>query len=149
MGSLLAYIAWITAATATGLSREIMEGCMVLALSLVVSYVRPCKSTLANFSLSYHTFMFGVFLFGVGYWDVLFVKTEALELTFIIIPLLSHIFVFSWMIYTMCRYVRVNVLSQNSLHHRITLKSDCRQCFCWRNCNGYQELPDSVSMSSS
>ena len=145
--SLLSYITWLTVANATGLSRDIMNGYIVFALSLVVSYVRPCKSTLANFSLSYHTFIFGVFLFGVSYWDFLSVKTEALELTFIIIPLLSHIFVFSWMIYTMCRYVRVNVLSQIGLCHRITLT--CRQCFCWRNRNGYQELPEPVSMSNS
>ena len=145
--SLLSYIAWLTVANATGLSRYNMNGYIALALSLVVSYVRPCKSTLANFSLSYHTFIFGVFLFGVSYWDFLSVKTEALELTFIIIPLLSHTFVFSWIIYTMCWYVSVNVLSQISLRHRITLI--CRQCFCWRNCNGYQELPDPMSMSNS
>ena len=147
IASLLSYIAWITVATATGLSRHCIDGYIVFALPLVVSYVRPCKSTLANFSLSYHAFMFGVLVFGVNYWGDLSIKTEALELTFIIIPLLSHMFVFSWMIYAMCWYVRVNVLSQISLHHRITFKSVYRQCFCWRNRNGYQELPDSVSNS--
>ena len=146
VASLLSYITWLTVATATGLSRHCIDGYIVFALSLVVSYVRPCKSTLANFSLSYHAFMFGVLVFGVNYWGDLSIKTEALELTFIIIPLLSHMFVFSWMIYTMCWYVRINVLSQTSLRHRITFISVCRQCFCW-NSNGYQELPDSVSNS--
>ena len=145
VASLLSYITWIIVAPATGLTRDIIDGYMFFATSLIVSYVRPCKSTLANFSLSYHVFMFGVLEFGRHYWNNLSVKTEALELTFIIIPLLSHMFVFFWMVYIMCRYVRINVLSQISLCHRITFLCASRQCFCWRNRNGYQELPDSVS----
>ena len=145
VGSCLSYIVWKIVAPATGLTRHITDGYMFFALSLVVSYVRPCKSTLANFSLSYHTFMFGVLQFGRHYWNNLSVKTEALELTFIIIPLLSHMFVLFWMVYIMCQYVRINVLSQISLCHRITFLCASRQCFCWRNRNGYQELPDSVS----
>ena len=146
VASLLSYITWIILAPQTGLTRHIIDGCMFFAVSLIVSYVRPCKSTLANFSLSYHTFMFGVLEFGRHYWNNLSVKTEALELTFILIPFLSHMFVFFWMVFIMCRYVRINVLSQISLCHRITfLIRASRRCFCWRIRNGYQELPDSVS----
>ena len=145
VASLLSYIAWITVVPATGLSRDHINGYMAFVVSLVVSFVRPCKSTLANFSLSYHTFMFGLVLFGRYYWHDLSVKTEALELTFIIIPLLSHMFVFFWVVYIICRYVRMNVLSQINLYQRITFLSVCRQCFSWRNRNGYQELQDSVS----
>ena len=145
VASLLSYIAWITVIPATGLSRDQINGYMAFVVSLVVSFVRPCKSTLANFSFSYHTFMFGLVLFGRHYWRDLSVKTEALELTFIIIPLLSHMFVFFWVVYIICRYVRMNVLSQIILYQRITFLSVFRQCFSWRNRNGYQELPDSVS----
>ena len=145
VASLLSYIAWITVVPATGLSRDHINGYLAFVVSLVVSFVRPCKSTLANFSLSYHTFMFGLVLFGRCYWNDLSVKTEALELTFIIIPLLSHMFVFFWVVYIICRYVRMNVLSQINLYQRITFLSVCRQCFSWRNRNGYQELQDSVS----
>ena len=145
VGSLLSYITWVIVAPPTGLTRHITDGYMFFAVSFIVSYVRPCKSTLANFSLGYHFLMFGVLEFGRHYWNNLSVKTEALELTFIIIPFLSHMFVFFWMVYIMCRYVRINVLSQISLCHRITFLCVCRQCFCWRNRNGYQELPDSVS----
>ena len=143
--SLLSYITWITVAPPTGLTRHITDGYMFFAVSFIVSYVRPCKSTLANFSLSYHTFMFGILEFGRHYWNNLYVKTEALELTFIIIPLLSHMLVFFWMVYITCQYVRINVLSQISLCHRITFLSASRLFFYWRNRNGYQELPDSVS----
>ena len=109
VAALLSYIAWKIVAPATGLTRHIIEGYMLFALSLVMSYVSQCKSTLANFSLSYHTFMFGVLLFGKGYWYDLSVKTEALELILIIIPILSHTFVFFWMVYISCRYIRVKI----------------------------------------
>ena len=145
VGYCLTYITRETLALPTGLSKESISGYTVFAVSFVLSYVRPCKSTLANFSLSYHTFMFGVLLFGENYWYNISVKTEALELTFIIIPLLSHMFVFFWVVYIICRYVRFNVLSQIILYQRITFLSVFRQCFSWRNRYGYQELPDSVS----
>ena len=146
VAALLSYITWKIVAPPTGLTRRIIEGYMLFAVSLVVSYVRPCKSTLANFSLSYHVFMFGVLCFGNNYWhNDISIKTEALELTFIIIPFLSHMFVFFWVVYIICRYVRINVLSQINLCHRNTFLSVCRQCFSWRNRNGYQELPDSLS----
>ena len=145
---LLSYITWIILAPPTGLTRYITDGYMFFAVSFIVSYVRPCKSTLANFSLSYHTFVFGVLEFGNDYWNNLSVETEALEFTFIIIPLLSHMFVFFWVVYIICRYVRMNVLSQINLCHKNKFLSVCRHCFCWRNRNGYQELPDSVSTGS-
>ena len=62
--------------------------------------MRPCKSTLANLSLSYHAFMLGILEFGVSYWGDLSIGTEALELTFILIPLLSHTFAVSWAVYS-------------------------------------------------
>ena len=142
VASLLSYIAWIIY-TATGVSRKHTEGYVAFALSFVVSYVRPCKSTLANFSLSYHVFMFGVLImFGMDYWHDLTVKTKVIELTFIIIPLLSHMFVFFWIVYIICRYTRVSV---GLCHFRITILSVFRHCFCFKNHNLYQELPDSVS----
>ena len=141
--SLLSYIAWLTVATATGLSRFCIDGYMVFALSLLVSYVRPCKSTLANFSVSYHTFVIGVLIiFEIDYWYDLSVETKALDLTFIIIPLLSHMFVFFWMVYIICRYTRVSV---GLCHFRTTILSVFRHCFCFKNHNVYQELPGSVS----
>ena len=145
VASLLSYITWEIVAPATGFPRYRISGYTIFALSLVVSYVRPCKSTLANFSLSYHSFMFGLLVLGRDYWNDLSIKTEVLELTFIIIPVLSHIFVFCWVLYIIGQYVRFNVLLQISLCHRNTYLSASRQCFSWRNRNGYQELPDSVS----
>ena len=144
---LLSYITWKIVAPPTGLTRDCISGYTAFGLSLVVSYVRPCKSTLANLSLSYHVFMFGVLLLGKNYWyNDISVKTEALELTFIIIPFLSHMFVFFWVVYIIYRYVDINIfLSQINVCLRNTFLSVCRQCFCCRKRNGYQKLPDSAS----
>ena len=147
VAALLSYITWKIVAPPTGLTRDCISGYTAFALSLVVSYVRPCKSTLANLSLSYHVFMFGVLLLGKNYWcNDISVKTEALELTFIIIPFLSHMFVFFWVVYIIYRYVDINIfLSQINVCLRNTFLSVCRQCFCCRKRNGYQKLPDSAS----
>ena len=141
VASVLSYIAWKTVAPPTGLTRYITDGYMSFALSLVVSYVRPCKSTLANFSLSYHTFMFGVLEFGMEYWNDLSIQTEALELIWIVIPLLSHTFVFFWIVYITCRYIRVKFRLCDFI---ITVPSVFRHYFSLRNHADYQELPDGM-----
>ena len=141
VAALLEFITWITVASATSLTRHIIDGYMLFALSLVVSYVRPCKSTLANFSLSYHAFTLGVLQFGMEYWHDLSIKTEALELIWILIPLLSHTFVFFWIVYITCRYIRVKT---RLCDFRITMSSVFRHYFSLRNHADYQELPDSM-----
>ena len=98
--------------------------------------MRPCKSTLANLSLSYHAFMLGILEFGVSYWGDLSIGTEALELTFILIPLLSHTFAVSWEVYSISQYIRRNWTDLSSV----------LRCAYVRNRNGYQQLPDSASV---
>ena len=132
VGSLMSYIMWVIANPA-GFTRHHVEGYMFFALSLVVAYVRPCKLTLANLSLSYHAFMLGILQFGVSYWDDLSI---ALELTFILIPLLSHTFAVSWGVYSISQYVRRNWTDLSSV----------LRCVNVRNRNGYQQLPDSASV---
>ena len=136
---------FVTLVSATGLTKEHTNGYIIFTLSLVVSYVRPCKSTLANFSLSYHAFMLGVFEFGIVNFNDISVKKEALELTFAIIPFLSHMFVFFWVVYIICQYIRVNI---GLCHFRIALASSFRHFFFSRNHIDYQDLPDPVSFGN-
>ena len=69
----------------------------LLFLSLFISYVRPCKLTIANLSLSYHFMVLGIFHIAVYFWKHNpSIKTETLEKLFIIIPATSHILVFMW-----------------------------------------------------
>ena len=133
--NLMSYIMWVIANPA-GFTKYHVVGYMFFALSLVVAYVRPCKLTLANLSLSYHAFMLGILEFGVSYWDDLSIATEALELTFILIPLLSHTFAVSWGVYSISQYVRRNWTDLSSV----------LRCVNVRNRNGYQQLPDSASV---
>ena len=137
IGSLITYITWLAAASwTTGYARNCTTGFLCFAFSLVVAYVRPCKSTLANLSLSYHAFMLGILAFGLSYWGDLSIGTEALELTFILIPLLSHTFAVSWAVYSISQYVRRNWTDLSSV----------LRCVNVRNRNGYQQLPDSASV---
>ena len=131
----MSYIMWVIANPA-GFTRHYVDGFLFFALSLVVAYVRPCKLTLANLSLSYHAFMLGILEFGVSYWDDLSIATGALELTFILIPLLSHTFAVSWGVYSISQYVRRNWTDLSSV----------LRCVNVRNRNGYQQLPDSASV---
>ena len=131
IGSLITYITWLAAARTTGYPRHCTTGFLFFALSLVVAYVRPCKSTLANLSLSYHAFMLGILEFGFLFWSDLSI---ALELTFILIPLLSHTFAVSWEVYSISQYIRRNWTDLSSV----------LRCAYVRNRNGYQQLPDST-----
>ena len=132
---ILYLITWLAAARTTGYTRNCTTGFLFFALSLVVAYVKPCKSTLANLSLSYHAFMLGVLEFGFLFWSDLSIGTEALELTFILIPLLSHTFAVFWAVYSISQYIKRNWTDLSSV----------LRCVNVRNRNGYQQLPDSAS----
>ena len=136
--SVIGLIAW-RLLSFTGLySHHCVSGYILFALSLLVSYVRPCKSTLTNISLSYHGFMLGVIIvFGLCAWEDNHFKTESLELTFVIIPLVSHILVLCWALYVLYRWLRIHCCS--CLHITIPGRSHFgRLLLCWRS--GYQSL---------
>ena len=65
--------------------------------SLLVAHVRPCRSWVANFSISFNVSVIGIICIAHYLWKFqLSVSTHTLELTFIIIPLLPHIVVLVW-----------------------------------------------------
>ena len=91
----------------TGYTKLYLSGYILFALSFVVSYMRPCKSTLANFSLSYHGFMIAVVIeFVIHPWSDLTIDTEMIELTFVIVPLFSHVLVLIWAVFVLCVWLR-------------------------------------------
>ena len=86
----------------TGYSNNVAPAFTLIFISLLISYVRPCKSTIANLSLSYHHIMPGILSLAVHLWtNDLSTGTETLEMTFIIIPVISHVLVFMWAAYTL------------------------------------------------
>ena len=113
-----------------------------LGSSLLISYVRPCKSLLANLSLSYHSIVLGILTYGFHLWERdLSTGTEALELTFIIIPFVSHVLVLSWMGYTVFQYVKARCGLDFGLRlfkvHWTGLVSAAKQCW-QRQSHDYQ-----------
>ena len=88
------------------LGSQFVMGAGFIFLSFIISYVRPCKLTAANFSLSYHSTLLGIFSIAAGLWrhdDN--TGTDSLELTFIAPPVISHILVFLWALYVVTQHV--------------------------------------------
>ena len=81
---------------------KLITGLELMSFSLVFSYMRPCKSTVANLSLSYHAMMIGILSIALHLWQHdLSTGTEVLMETVIILPVISHLLVFIWAMYTL------------------------------------------------
>ena len=128
---------------ATGHDSSIVSSCEFFAVSLLLSQIRPCKSAIANFSLAYNFTVLGILALAIHIWDYeMSTRTESLELTIIILPLISHILVFIWVGYTVSHYVILEC-GYSPRHERVLarLRMIASQCF-HRNRGGYQALPN-------
>ena len=75
-------------------------GLCYITLSLAVSLARPCKTAIANSSLSFHFTLIGVWCILLNGWiHDLYIGTEALALSLVLLPLLSHLFMIVWLLY--------------------------------------------------
>ena len=82
---LIDYYFWKIAAI-----RYSLSGFTLTIVSLFISYARPCKSVLANLSLSYHIMVMGMLSIAVSLWkNDLSTGTETLKVLFIITPIIS------------------------------------------------------------
>ena len=71
----------------------------------IVSYVKPCKSAVANISLSFHMTVYGILMCLMYLWEFdLSVETYTVELMFIVTFLLPHILVAVWAGYTLTKH---------------------------------------------
>ena len=101
----------------------------------IVSYIKPFKQPLANLSLSYHHMVFGILSVAYTLWeDDLSTGTETLELTIIIIPIISHVLIFMWIGYTITQRIFAHPQCQLS-----RLLISLKRYFHGRH-DGYQEL---------
>ena len=129
--------------SATGYDSGIVSSCTFFVVSLLLSQIRPCKSAVANFSLAYHFTVLGILALAIHIWGYeMSTRTESLELTVIILPLISHILVFIWVGYTVSHYVMLQC-GYSPRHERVLtrLRMIASQCF-HRNRGGYQALPN-------
>ena len=80
-----------------GYSSDLAAAFFTISSSLLVAHVRPCRSWVANFSISFNVSVIGIICIAHYLWKFqLSLSTDTLELTFIIIPLLPHIVVLVW-----------------------------------------------------
>ena len=84
------------------------EALSAFILCFIFSYVQPCKLAIANFSLGFYFLAFGFLYTAQSLWLYqLWTATDALELSIVIPPLLSHILAFGWAGYMLvCRILR-------------------------------------------
>ena len=113
-------------------------------LVCIITYMKPCKSAVANISLSFHIILYGVLILLLYLWDVDFsVETYTLELMFIVTFLSSHILVAVWAGYTLTKHTLTRFGYQFSgLGCKVALSdmANCvRRCLCRRH-RGYQEM---------
>ena len=115
--------------------QDIITAVIVMFAAIVVSYARPCKSTIANASLSFHCFLFGVMALGSHLWssELNVVGTKVLELLFILIVLTSHLFVCLWVGYRVVLSVKV------PFGRTLTLLKE-KAALLFKNQSRYQEL---------
>ena len=79
-------------------------------MSLTVSCIKPCKSIVANMSLSFYSFLFGVCGLAHYLWKLnVSTATEALELTFVLIVLAAQLPVLLWASYNSARYLLLKI----------------------------------------
>ena len=119
------------------LGSQFITGAAFIFLSFAISYVRPCHRTIANFSLSYHSMLLGIFSIAGGLWrHDLNTGTNSLELTFIVPPFISHILILLWGVYLLIQHVAW------LFGYRIDLGWPVRAVkrLCNRRRDGYQEL---------
>ena len=121
----------------TGYKMDFIGGLTLILSSFVISYARPCKLTIATLSFSYHFMIFGILCIAHHLWvyeSDQSTGTGTLEVTLIIVPVISHILVLTWAVYTLihrivqhCGYQFDSPFAVNHCFHRM--------------CSGYQKIP--------
>ncbi|CAI8038429.1 hypothetical protein GBAR_LOCUS21433 [Geodia barretti] len=108
----------------------------------IMSYIQPCKSAIANISLSLNLFLLGSLCITEHWWiSNLYIATETLELIFILIPLMSHILVFVWAGYKLTSYTMRRCGYHSNPHGcRVALVNAVNMCLHRRRRGGYQEM---------
>ena len=130
----------------TGYNNDVAPAFAVIFLSLVISYVRPCKSTIANLSLSYHHIMAGILSLALHLWrNDLSTGTETLEMTIVVIPVISHILVFMWAAYTLTHRIMKHFGYHFNCKVSLTDIAKDLQLYCHRRRGNYQVLPDTAA----
>ena len=107
----------------------------------IITYIQPCKSAIANISLSLNLFLLGC-IHVMRYWwkNDFSTPTETLKIATILIPLMSHILVFVWAGYKLTSYImRRCGYHSNPRGCRVALVNAVNMCLHRRR-RCYQEM---------
>ena len=123
---------------------SMVEIVLWMILACIASHVKPCKSAVANISLSFHMTMFGILMCLAYLWEFdLSVATCTLELMFIVTLLSPHILVAVWAGYTLTKHTLTRFGYQfHGPGCKVALSdmaNGVRLCLC-RIHRGYQEM---------
>ena len=125
---------------------EARIGFWLVFLSFIVSYLRPCKLTIANLSLSYHLMVAGLLRFALHLWrQDMSTGTEPLEWAFIILPVISHILMLIWAGYMFFKWIMSHCGYQfNTCDCKAALSdlANAAKQYFHRGRGGYQVIPN-------
>ena len=125
--------------------------CVVSSFS--ISYVRPCKLTIANLSLSYHAIVLAILSIAMHLWkNELHTDTAQLKWIFITVPVMSHVLVLMWAGYTLTHWIMSHFRYHfNPPDFKVTLTdlANALKRHFHRRHGSYQALPDTVTHNES
>ena len=128
---------------------EVSDGCWLIFLSFFFSYLRPCKLTIANLSLSYHLMVAGILSIALHLWKYdMSTGTEPLELAIIVLPVISHILMFAWSGYIFVKWIMSHCGYQfNTCHCKAALSdlANAAKQYFHRGRGGYQVLANAAA----
>ena len=126
---------------------DLMSSAVCVVLSFIISYLRPCKSTLANLSLSYHSMVLGILSIALLLWKQdLAIGTTPLIWTFITAPVISHILVLMWVGYILTHRIMSHFGYQPNCKIALTDLVNAIKRHFHRRPGGYQVLPDTATV---
>ena len=131
-----------------GVPPNIRMGCWFVFLSFLFSYLRPCKLTIANLSLSYHLMVAGLLSIALHLWrHDMSTGTHTLEVVFIFFPIISHILMLIWTAYTFVKWIMSHCGYQfNTCNCKAALSdlSNAAKQYFQGGSGGYQVLHDAA-----
>ena len=125
-----------------GIGSRLSDSINYIVTCCIITYIQPCKSSIANISLSVNLLLLGG-IYAIEHWWFYYwsIPTETQIMTMIIIPLLSHILVFVWAGYTLTSHVMRRCRHCfNQRDYREALVNAVNKCLHRSRRGGYQEM---------
>ena len=125
--------------TTVGFSPAVSDSINFIVTCCIITYIQPCKSAIANVSLSFNFLLLSVLYMLEDWWfNYWALPTETQTFAFIFIPLMSHIFVCLWAGYSLVHCIKKKGGCFKLHDFGVALTNAMK--ICRRRGGGYQEL---------